>query len=384
MKNEAITGLMKIGGLAKAAGINVSTVKFYVKEGLIQAAVKTGPNMSYYHPNCVARIQLIRSLQKDHYYPLNVIKHMLETSGPNPMEVDLMDAIHKVDYKSVSKTFSLGSILHMTHLTKKQVELLVEKKLIEPEIMGKKWLFNETNLQVMLLISRRVDVGIPFSQSVETFAVYANALTDAVHADVDSFITKALLTQNLETEDIVRLIGVSDETLDKFISLRRSELNRCFGSARVSDLDGFSSRLRLWLQTLIGAFEKLGFPELAQHCTETDFEGDDPLSAALRFYHLLISSTSESLSQSMAVSGQAHLFFRQPDTTMPAGGNALLFYCLRLGWLYLAPSLLDYGDLSKSIPDGLRAALINNVGEAAAEFTPQLTSALFQIGGKNE
>ncbi|MPN08813.1 hypothetical protein SDC9_156098 [bioreactor metagenome] len=41
--------------------------------------------MSYYHPDCAGRIQLIRSLQKDHYYPLGVIKRMLQSAAPNQM-----------------------------------------------------------------------------------------------------------------------------------------------------------------------------------------------------------------------------------------------------------------------------------------------------------
>ena len=39
-------GLTKIGELAKAANVNVSTLKFYVKEELIRPALKTGRNMS--------------------------------------------------------------------------------------------------------------------------------------------------------------------------------------------------------------------------------------------------------------------------------------------------------------------------------------------------
>ena len=73
MKKNATTDLLKIGDLAKATNTNVSTIKFYVKEGLIQPACKTGPNMAYYSADCIARVQLIKSLQKEHYYPLSVI-----------------------------------------------------------------------------------------------------------------------------------------------------------------------------------------------------------------------------------------------------------------------------------------------------------------------
>lgn len=74
-------GLMKIGELAKAANVNVSTLKFYVKEELIRPALKTGRNMSWYSPDCVATIRAIRMLQRERFYPLSVIKHLLSSSG---------------------------------------------------------------------------------------------------------------------------------------------------------------------------------------------------------------------------------------------------------------------------------------------------------------
>lgn len=90
-------GLMKIGELAKAANVNVSTLKFYVKEELIRPALKTGRNMSWYSPDCVATIRAIRMLQRERFYPLSVIKHLLSSSGAgSPPELALLDAIHKV------------------------------------------------------------------------------------------------------------------------------------------------------------------------------------------------------------------------------------------------------------------------------------------------
>ena len=94
-------GLMKIGELAKAANVNVSTLKFYVKEELIRPALKTGRNMSWYSPDCVATIRAIRMLQRERFYPLSVIKHLLSSSGAgSPPELALLDAIHKVDYRT--------------------------------------------------------------------------------------------------------------------------------------------------------------------------------------------------------------------------------------------------------------------------------------------
>lgn len=46
--------------------------------------------------------QLPRMLQKERFYPLSVIKRLLETSSAGAMELELLDAIHKVDYQSAA------------------------------------------------------------------------------------------------------------------------------------------------------------------------------------------------------------------------------------------------------------------------------------------
>ena len=70
MANEQDTnGLLKIGELARSSGVSLSTVKYYVKEGLVEIAKKTSRNMAYYHPDSVRRVLLIRSLQKERFYP---------------------------------------------------------------------------------------------------------------------------------------------------------------------------------------------------------------------------------------------------------------------------------------------------------------------------
>ena len=111
-------GLMKIGELAKAANVNVSTLKFYVKEELIRPSLKTGRNMSWYSPDCVATIRAIRMLQRERFYPLSVIKHLLSSSGAgSPPELALLDAIHKVDYRTTGDAVPLSEAARRTRLT---------------------------------------------------------------------------------------------------------------------------------------------------------------------------------------------------------------------------------------------------------------------------
>lgn len=53
---------MKMAELSKASGIPVATIKFYLRERLLPAGERTGPNQSRYGEQHLRRLQLIRGL----------------------------------------------------------------------------------------------------------------------------------------------------------------------------------------------------------------------------------------------------------------------------------------------------------------------------------
>jgi DNA-binding transcriptional MerR regulator len=54
---------MKIGEVAKQAGVTVDTVRFYERVGVLPAAERTESGYRDYQPDTVGRIQLTRQLQ---------------------------------------------------------------------------------------------------------------------------------------------------------------------------------------------------------------------------------------------------------------------------------------------------------------------------------
>lgn len=387
MKKDQSPDLMKIGELAKATNTNVSTIKFYVKEGLIQAACKTGPNMAYYHTDCIARVQLIKSLQKEHYYPLSVIKRMLENSDSNKMDIELLDVIHKVNYTGSSKTCSLSETAKMTRLTKDQIAALTEQQLVKPDVTGKRQSFTDEDLQVMLLIRRRMEAGIPFEESVSSFLLYEQSLRIAARADVDFFISGALMTSVPSTKDAVRMISVSDETLDAFICMKRAELNREFGSERIDDLYRYSSDLSAVLQDMGVVLDSLNYGELAEKCRSalTKFpEGKDPVSLALTHYYRVVNGLQESLAKSITVCSKAHSYFLTLEPEKLGDISVLALYGLRLCWLSLAPSLLDCTREAKQAMEDFQAFASECISAGSDVFTQQIIAAITRIGGYHE
>ena len=384
MNKTATADLLKIGGLAKATNTNISTIKFYVKEGLIQPACKTGPNMAYYSADCIARIQLIKSLQKEHYYPLSVIKRTLEHSD-SQVEIKLLDAIHKVDSSGSGKTFSLTDAAKMTRLTKGQIASLTQQGLVTPEAAGSRQRFSDEDLQTMLLIRRRIEAGIPFAESVSAFLLYEQALRSAAKADVDLFIKQALMVVHPSATDAVHMICVSDETLDGFVGIKRAGLNRAYGSERLNDLYRFSASFSAMVQEIAQALFDGGHTELAKRCQAAPHEypyGNDAVSVALGHCHQMHTSLTESLATCIALCSRIHAFFFELKAENAEGIEAVLLYSLRLCWLSLAPALLNCTEEARQAQDGFAAFAAERLCPAAsAAFAQHIMNAITQIGG---
>lgn len=67
---------MAISELSSRSGVPVSTIKFYLREGLLPKPVKTGETRAYYTLRHVDRLKLIEKLKKDSNLPLQKIKEI--------------------------------------------------------------------------------------------------------------------------------------------------------------------------------------------------------------------------------------------------------------------------------------------------------------------
>lgn len=69
--------LVRIGELARRAGVPVATIKHYLREGLL-APVQSGRNSALYDAADVGRVRRIKELQEKSFLPLKVIRDVLE------------------------------------------------------------------------------------------------------------------------------------------------------------------------------------------------------------------------------------------------------------------------------------------------------------------
>jgi len=69
---------MTIGELSKRTHVSTQTIHYYIKEGLLPKPIKTSKTWAYYTNDHVERINIIKSLKERYFFPLRVIKGILE------------------------------------------------------------------------------------------------------------------------------------------------------------------------------------------------------------------------------------------------------------------------------------------------------------------
>jgi len=91
---------MKIGELARQAGTDAQTVRFYEREGLLAAPARTASGYRAYGPGHVERLNFIRHCRSLDM-PLAEIKRLIELSSDQRVSCDQVDALVRAHLQRV-------------------------------------------------------------------------------------------------------------------------------------------------------------------------------------------------------------------------------------------------------------------------------------------
>ena len=83
---------LKMKDLSEATGVNGATIRYYINEGLLPKPYKPFRNMAYYDESFIDKVKFIKTLQKDYFLPLEVIRVGIKESG-----YDLPAVVNKLD-----------------------------------------------------------------------------------------------------------------------------------------------------------------------------------------------------------------------------------------------------------------------------------------------
>ena len=210
-----------MGELAEASGVSAGTIKHYLREGLLPEPVKTSRNMSWYPPEFVERIRLIKQLQEERFMPLKAIKSVLDEDPSRARAlVELEDKILERALTTDASRTSAAEVKRRYDMPAEVLDRLEQIGLLTPNSRG----YSQLDVQVIEAISRfragGYDEQIGFT--VYDTLRYKRALEELVKEEVEVVLER--LAGELEPDRVVDLMETGAEPLRDFIAALHSKL----------------------------------------------------------------------------------------------------------------------------------------------------------------
>jgi DNA-binding transcriptional MerR regulator len=141
---------VKISELERITGVPQSTIRYYVKEGLLPRPTKVNKSMAYYDESCVERIALVRELQEKRYYPLSVIKNIINRMDNGislPSLISLEDAIFRPRTEGEQPLMSRQDFVAASGIDKGLLDTAEKLKILVPYNRGASKPYNQEDVQ---------------------------------------------------------------------------------------------------------------------------------------------------------------------------------------------------------------------------------------------
>jgi DNA-binding transcriptional MerR regulator len=187
-------GLMRISEVAKAAGVSLPTIHYYIREGLLFPSLKTAHNMAYYSKDCVKDIQLIKELQSKRFLPLSVIKLILHAKREGQdmdhvaeMESVLGDVFQPVAGEAESKSMSLSELISASGLSESDIKALEAKGLIMSAETEHGLTYDDIDIRIAQIFKKLAGFGLKprdldiYRRYMEIIRTEFKAIHDTVH-----------------------------------------------------------------------------------------------------------------------------------------------------------------------------------------------------------
>lgn len=212
--------LLKIGELSRRSGVPVATLKFYVREGLITPARKSGRTMAWYHPSVVDRIRSIRELQERQFLPLDVIRKTIERTSDATDDHAMAEAIADVLIQRAGKRARSRDELIARGAKPMELEWLERAGLAVPDDDGK---YRGDDLALLSTLGAARHAGLAAEMlPFEILGDYLVALRNLVEVELRMF--RAGVLGRAKPRELAELTKVATELSERLVVLLRRKL----------------------------------------------------------------------------------------------------------------------------------------------------------------
>jgi DNA-binding transcriptional MerR regulator len=194
MKRLNDKDFLKISELAKAAEVSVSTIHYYVQEGLLTPPARTGRNMAYYDPCSVQEIRLIQELQAKRFLPLSAIKLIMQAKRDGQavdhlveMRSFMENIFRPLKNETQPRDFSLAELAAAADLSVADLQDLEAGGLLIPAETAQGLRYDDIDFSIAQILKKLAGLGLKpedldiYRQYIEIIHKEAKAMHDTFH-----------------------------------------------------------------------------------------------------------------------------------------------------------------------------------------------------------
>jgi len=212
--------LVKMSVLAKRSSTPAATLKHYVREGLIEAAVRSSKNMALYDAALVTRIRAIKELQRTRFLPLRVIRKVFDSGVNLADDATIAAAIGRVLEREGPTEKRTRTQLLAGGLPPELLDWLEHTGLVAPR--GRERVFTGDDLTLLRLLGAARKAGLtPEMLPFSVLETYANAIQALVRAELEVFRAGVLPRGGA---DLPRLTEAAANLSERLVVLLRRKL----------------------------------------------------------------------------------------------------------------------------------------------------------------
>jgi DNA-binding transcriptional MerR regulator len=223
--------LLRMRELAEAAGVSAGTIKHYLREGLLPEPIKTSRNMAYYPREFVERLKLIKQLQEERFFPLKVIKEILENGeqgeGPERLRalIELEDRVlERALGRQDAKTLSELEVRERYGLPEEALERLERLEVLSPQVRNGSRRYGPDDVQIIEAVSRMRASGYSEALGFTVYdtLIYKRNLERLVREEVGVMMER--LVGEMEPDAAAELLERAVEPMRDLVAAMRTKL----------------------------------------------------------------------------------------------------------------------------------------------------------------
>ncbi len=220
---------MRISEVAKAAGVSLTTIHYYTREGLLSPSIKTAHNMAYYSQDCVDDIRLIKELQTKRFLPLSVIKQIVQARREGQakdhvidLESLMVEIYQPVSGEAGTKDLSLADLLSASGLSEYNIKDLEDREFIVPVETADGPVYDDIDIRIAQIFKSLAENGL----KPENFSIYRKYI-ELIRAEFEDMHETFHQLPNHEIVPLRELFKITND-LKRYLALRvyRQEAQR--------------------------------------------------------------------------------------------------------------------------------------------------------------